>query len=353
MNKKILIGAVAILVVAAAAGGWFFMKPKPAPVAQQVPQRDILIGFSMGTLQEERWQRDRDEFLKKADELGVVVDLQAANNNVETQISQIEGMIFKGVDVLVIAPHDADKLTAVIDKAHQAGIKVMSYDRLITKADIDLYLSFDNVKVGEYQATYILQAVAAKIAAGQKVKIAYIGGAKTDNNAFLFKKGAFNILQPAIDKGQVEIVVDKFSDNWDPQNAYKNLKAYLDKNDGLIDAVVAANDGTAFGSISALKEYGLDGKVPVSGQDAELSAIKRIIAGTQSMTVYKPISKLAAAGVELAIKLAEGAPINSVSTVNNVKMDVPSILLESIAVTKDNIDQTVMTDGYYSSKDIY
>jgi D-xylose transport system substrate-binding protein len=357
MNKNILIAIVLIIVVSVA--GFFafnYFKPNinnSVNTNQTKIGSGILIGFSMGTLQEERWQRDRVEFLKRADELGATVDLEASNNDAAKQISQIEGMILKKVDVLVIAPYDAGSLAGVIAEAHKAGIKVISYDRLVTKSDADYYISFDGVKVGQYQADYILNLFKDKMSKGKPIRIAYIGGSTTDNNALLFKSGAFKELQPKIDSGEVKIVLDKFTPNWDPENAYKNLKAYLDQSNGAIDAVVAANDGTAFGAIKALAEHKLDGKIPVSGQDAELAALQRIVAGTQSMTVYKPIPALASAGVELAIKVAKGDVIDKNAMTNDGIKDVPSILLESVSVDKNNIDATVVKDGYYAHSDIY
>jgi len=317
------------------------------------PGKDILIGYSLATLQEQRWQRDRDDFVQKANELGAVVDAESANNDTKTQISQIKSMIIKGVNVLVITANDAKSLTDVINQAHKAGIKVLAYDRLIINADVDLYVSFDSVKVGEYEAQSIIDALSDKLDKGKKLKIAYIGGSNTDNNAILLKQGSFKVLQPFIDKGEIQIVLDKFTDNWDLENAYKNLKMYLNSSKGALDAVVAANDGTAFGCIQALHEYNLDGKIPVSGQDAELSAIQRIIAGTQTATVYKPITSEAFTAVTSAIQLAKNESIITTSSTNNGKIDVPSILLPSKIVTKDNIDSTVVKDGFYTSKEIY
>jgi D-xylose transport system substrate-binding protein len=352
MANKLLIGIIVGVVIIGLVIGGIFIFSKPNSTAVGTGQ-NILIGFSMSTLQEERWQIDRTEFLKKANDLGVSVDIQAAGNDAPTQVSQIESMIAKGVNVLVIAPYDASSLTSVINEAHQAGIKVISYDRLITNSSVDLYLSFDNEKVGQYEAQAVVDALSSKLGQGTKLKIAYIGGSLTDNNAILLKKGSYEILQPLIDKGQIEIVVDKFSPDWKPENAYQNLKTYLDSNNGAIDGVVCANDGTAFGAINALKEHSLDGKVPVSGQDAELAACQRIIQGTQTSTVYKPIPKLASAAAELAITFAKGENVATNVTVNNGNMDVPSVLLEPIAVTKKNINDTVIKDGYHSSKDIY
>jgi D-xylose transport system substrate-binding protein len=350
------IAIIAIIVVVIVIGVFVFLKlnkGKEAVVNNQ-EGKDVLIGFSITSLQEERWQKDKAEFMKRAEEIGATVDLQVAQNDAAKQVSQIEAMIVKGVDAIVVVPFDADSLKGVIEKAHAAGIKVISYDRLVRNSNVDLYVSFDNEKVGEYEAQYVIDALKSKMDQGEKMKIAYVGGAQTDNNAHLLKNGSWKILDPLIKAGKVEIVSEGFTPDWNPDKAYATLKAYLAKSGGKIDGVVAANDGTAFGAISALKEIKLDGKVPVSGQDAELAALQRIIAGTQIVTVYKPIPLLASNAVELAIKLAKGAVIDTAGKVtDDGKYKIPSVLLDPIAVNKDNIDDTVIKDGYHKRGDIY
>ncbi|MEX2414526.1 MAG: D-xylose ABC transporter substrate-binding protein [Paenibacillaceae bacterium] len=306
----------------------------------------IVIGFSMATLQEERWQKDRDFFVAAVEKLGAEVNVQAANNDDAKQISQAESLISQGVDVLVVVPNNAEATAAIVEKAHAAGIKVIAYDRLIKNSDLDLYVSFDNERVGEMQATAITKLV-------PKGKYVYIGGADTDNNAHLFKKGAFNILQPLIDSGDIEVVYDQFTKEWNPANALANMENALTANSNKIDAVVAANDGTAGGVIQALASQGLDGKVPVSGQDAELAAAQRIVEGTQTMTVYKPIKALAEEVADIAVKMANGETINTDKVINNGKIDVPSILLDPVAVDKTNIDATLIADGFHTKEDVY
>ncbi|WP_253945004.1 D-xylose ABC transporter substrate-binding protein [Paenibacillus sp. NEAU-GSW1] len=306
----------------------------------------IKIGFSLDTLQEERWQRDRDLFKAAAEKLGAEVEVLAANSDDAKQIAQAESLISQGVDVLVVVPHNAEATAAIVEKAHEAGIKVLAYDRLIKNSDVDLYVSFDNERVGEMQA----EAIVAKAPKG---KFVYIGGSEADNNAHLFKKGAMNILQKYIDSGDIQIVYDQWSKDWNPAAALTNMENALTANNNQIDAVIAANDGTAGGAIQALTAQGLAGKIPVSGQDAELAAAQRIIEGTQTMTVYKPIKALAEKAAELAIKLAKGEDVGADKTVNNGKIDVPSVLLDPISVNKDNIDATVIADGFHSKDDVY
>jgi D-xylose transport system substrate-binding protein len=306
----------------------------------------IVIGFSMDTLKEERWQRDKELFEAKVKELGAEVKTLAANGDDAAQLSQAEQLISEGVDVLVVVPHNAEASAAIVEKAHKEGIPVISYDRLIKNAEVDYYVSFDNVRVGEMQA----KAIVEKAPKGNYV---YIGGADTDNNAHLFREGAMNVLKPLEEKGDIKIVYDQFSKEWKPEEALKNMENALTANNNNIQAVVAANDGTAGGVIQALAAQGLAGKVPVSGQDAELAALQRIVEGTQTMTVYKPIHMIATKAAEMAVALAKGEKIETNQTVSNGKIDVPSVLLDPIAVTKENVLDTVIKDGYHKLEDVF
>lgn len=307
----------------------------------------LIIGMSMDTLKEERWQKDRDIFSAKVKELGGEVKVLAANGDDATQMSQAEQLISQGVDVLVVIPHNAEATAPIVDKAHKEGIKVISYDRLIKNSEVDYYISFDNVRVGEMQA----KAVTDKVNKGNFV---YIGGADTDNNAHMFKQGAMNILNPLKEKGDIKIVYDQFSKDWKPEEALKNMENALTANKNNIQAVVAANDGTAGGVIQALAAQGLAGKIPVSGQDADLAAVQRIAEGTQTMTVYKPIKAIATKAAEMAVALAKDGKVGDAGKkVNNGKIDVPSILLDPIAVDKTNLADTVIKDGFHKLEDVY
>ncbi|AZN42016.1 D-xylose ABC transporter substrate-binding protein [Paenibacillus albus] len=306
----------------------------------------LVIGLSIDTLEEERWVKDRDLFKVAIEELGAKVDVRAANGDDAKQIAQAESMISSGVDVLVVVPHNAEACAAIVAKAHQAGIKVISYDRLILDSDVDLYISFDNEKAGELQAEAIVKQV-------PKGNYVLIEGADTDNNAHMFKQGQMNIIKPLVDKGDIKIVYDQFTKEWIPSNARANMEVALRANQGHIDAVIAANDGTAGGVIGALADHALAGKIPVSGQDAELAAAQRIVEGTQTMTVYKPIPKLAEAAAELAVKMAKGEEVITDRKVFNKKIDVPAILLEPIAVDSNNMEETIIADGFHKKSDIY
>ncbi|NBD23537.1 D-xylose ABC transporter substrate-binding protein [Paenibacillus glycinis] len=308
--------------------------------------RKLVVGLSLDTLLEERWKKDRDLFKAAVEKLGAEVDVQAANGDDAKQIAQAENMISRHVDVLVVVPHDAEVSAAIVAKAHQAGIKVISYDRLILNADVDLYVSFDNEKVGELAA----QAIVAKVPRGNYV---LIEGADTDNNAHMFKRGQMSVLQPLVDRGDIQIVYDQFTNEWKPVNALANMRTALAANRNAIDAVIAANDGTAGGVVTALAEQHLAGSIPVTGMDAELAAAQRIVEGTQTMTVYKPIKKLAETAAALAVQMAKGERVSTDRTVFNKKIDVPAVLLEPIAVDRNNIDATIIADGFHSRADVY
>jgi D-xylose transport system substrate-binding protein len=341
--KKTITIILIVCVIAAIAVFIFLVKKNNIAVPEE---KLIRIGISMDTLKEDRWKTDRDLFTKKAEELGVLVTSLIANGNDNLQISQIENLISQKVDVIVVIAHNAEAVAPAMEEARKANIKTIAYDRLVKNSDIDLYISFDSVQVGELEAQGVLSA------AGGKGDFIYIGGSPLDNNSILLKQGTMNILEPKIKTGEVRLVFEKFTDDWNPEIAYKNMKDYL-KTNSLINGVIAANDGTAYGVIKALAEFDLAGKIPVSGQDAELSACQRIIKGTQTMTVYKPIRLLAEKAAELAVSLAKNQKIETNSTINNGKSDIPSYLIDSIPVTKDNMDETVLKDGYQTREEIY
>lgn len=318
--------------------------PSPDPPAKQV--EEIRIGFSMDTLVEDRWKKDRDLFKEAVESLGAEVLITAANGDDVLQVAQAETLIQSGIDVLVIVPHNAEATAAIVHKAHQAGIKVISYDRLVKNADIDLYVSFDNERVGQLQA----EAMLREVPSGNYV---FIGGADTDNNAHLLKKGVFTVLQPAIDSGNIRIIYDQWTADWLPSNARDNMKEALQINEQQVDAILAANDATGGGVQEALASYDLQGQIPMTGQDADLAGIQRIVRGEQLMTVYKPIQTLSETAAELAVTLARGEEVKPSTSVNNGKKEVPSVLIEPIAVTRETIDQTVIRDGYHTKEEVY
>ena len=317
----------------------------------KVPTRTRpLIGLSMDTLKEERWMKDRDLFLAKAQALGADVMVLSANSSDSQQITDVQSMITAKVDALVIIPHDGAAMAKAVAMAEEAAIPVLSYDRLITGCDLDLYLTFDNVKVGELQAQFIADH-AAKTSG--KLRLIRIYGSKTDNNAALFKKGQDNVLQPLIASGKIEVVHEDWAEDWKPESAKKITNAAITKVQHQFDAILASNDGTAGGAIQALTEEGLQGKIVVTGQDADLAACQRIANGTQTMTVYKPIKLLADQAATVALKMAQRKVIVAKDTTDNGHSQVPSILLEIVSVTKDNLRETVIADGFRKEADVF
>ncbi len=201
-------------------------------------------------------------------------------------------------------------------------------------------------KIGELQAQYLLDRA-------PKGNYVLIGGSPTDNNATLLHDGQMNVLKPAVARGDIKIIADLPSKEWLPKEAMNNMENALTQANNKVQAVVAANDGTAGGVVQALEEQKLAGKVLVSGQDADLAALQRIVQGTQTMTIYKPIKPLADAAAEAAVKLARGEKVATTTTINNGKKDVPAILLEPIAVDKSKVMETVIKDGYQKMEDVY
>ena len=316
-----------------------------APRAQA---KGVRIGLSLPTQREERWVKDRQTMEAEAKKKGVELRVQVTDNDASKQVAQCENLISQGIKVLILAPHDASSASVIIDKATKASIKVISYDRLVLDSPLDYYyVSFDNLKVGELQGQFIT----SKVKKGTYVVLA---GSPTDNNAKLFREGAMKYIKPLADKGDIKIVMDQFVKDWQPSEAQKLMEQALTANGNKIDAVVAPNDGTAGGAIQALAAQGLAGKVPITGQDAELSGAIRIAQGTQSMTVFKDTRELGKKAIEMAIDLADGKPIDTQGrTVFNNKKPIPSVLLEPVIVTKDNLDDVLIKSGYLKKEQVY
>ncbi len=311
------------------------------------PNDPVVIGFSMDTVKEERWQRDKDLVEKHAKELGMQVSVQVANGDDSLQVKQAENLLTQGVDVLIVAPHNGEIAASIVEAAHRQGVPVISYDRLIKNSDVDLYVSHQVVKIGEMQAKYLLDHVNKKPA-----NFVIVGGSPTDNNALLLHVGQMNILKPAVDRGDVKIFADQYAKEWQASAALNIVENALTQAHNQVDAVVASNDGTARGAVQALEGQNLAGKVLVSGQDADLASLKLIIEGKQTMTIYKPIQPLAYAAVDAAVKLARGEKVDTTDAIDNGFKKVPSKLLEPIAVDKDNLVSTIVKDGYHTLAEI-
>ena len=314
------------------------------PMAAQASADKPVLGFSIDDLRVERWARDRDYFIAAAKDLGAEVVVTSADANEQKQVNQVETLIAKKVDAIAIVPMNSQVFGEVIDEAHKAGIKILSYDRLILNADEDAYISFDNERVGFLQAEAILKAV-------PEGNYYMLGGAPTDNNAKLLRAGQEKALQPAIDAGKIKIVGSQWVKEWSPTEALSIMENALTAANNKIDAVVASNDGTAGGAIQALAAQGLAGKVAISGQDADLAAIKRVIDGTQTVTVYKPLKLIASEAAKLSVQLVKGEKVEFSAKLDNGKKQVDSMLLTPIPLTKENV-MKVVEDGFYTKEQV-
>jgi D-xylose transport system substrate-binding protein len=292
--------------------------------------------------------QDRPNFVRRVKELcdDCEIIYSNADQDASKQQQQAEAAITRGAEVLVLDPVDAASAGAVVSRAKQSDIPVVSYDRLITDADIDYYISFDNERVGELQGESLVDELESQDKGDGTIVM--INGAPTDNNAKLFKQGAHSV----IDDSDLKVGREYDTPDWSPDKAQRQMEQAitgLGKN-GFV-GVYAANDGTAGGAIAAMKSAGIDPSTrPTTGQDAELAAIQRILVGDQFMTVYKAIKPEAEAAAEIAVALVRGEepPSDLVQDeVDNGQKQVPSVLLKPVAVTKDNIKDTVVADGFW------
>lgn len=305
----------------------------------------IKIGYSMDSLKIERWQTDLDLFQKRAKELGAEVLAETAEGDDEVQFQQSKKLMDAGVKVLVLVSHDADKAGRIVDEAKTRHVPVLCYDRLVRNADVNFFVGTNAEFIGELQAVSLTRLA-------PKGNYVLIGGSPTDDNAKLLRSGQLRVLKPLVDRGDVQIVGDGWAKDWDPAEAYAAMSKAIDLARGNIAAVVASNDGTAGGAIQALREHQLAGKVLVSGQDADLAAIIRILDGTQTMTVYKPVGQQARLAAEVAVDLATGAPVNNAVPISNGGKTVMALFLRPVVVTNGNVKQTVIKDGFQNLETI-
>ncbi len=325
-------------------------------------ERTGTVGIAMPTKSSERWVADGDNMAEQFQALGYDTDLQYGDDVVQNQVSQIENMITKGVKVLVIAPIDSSSLTDILQRAADAKIPVVSYDRLIRGSEnVDYYATFDNFKVGVLQATYIVDKLGLKQAAGP-FNIELFAGSPDDNNATFFFDGAMSVLQPYIDNGKLVVRSGQTSFDqvatlrWDGGLAQSRMDNLLSRSytSGRVDAVLSPYDGMSLGIISALKSAGYgtpSNPLPiVTGQDAELASVKSIIAGEQTQTVFKDTRELAKAAVQMADSLLTGGTpeVNDDSTYDNGVKVVPAFLLQPVSVDATNYQKVLIDSGYYT-----
>lgn len=332
--------------------------------SEAVKTEKLQIGMSFDSFVIERWLRDRDLFELTAKNLGAEVNVQVANGDVNEQISQIQYFIKKKVDVIVVIAVDGEALDEVIRDAKNEGIRIISYDRLVMNADTDLYLSFDNEKVGTLMAEALVEALP------EGGNIFAIYGSPTDHNVSQVKKGFLDVIEDS----NLNIVYSSHCDNWLAELAFDAVEEGLSTTPRNLVGVMCGNDDLASQAFRALAENRLAGKVALVGQDADLLACQRIVEGTQIMTVYKPVELLAEKAAEFACalgydrmleekRIAEDqipaeleeirGELQELETIFDGTYDVPCYNLEPIAVTKDNMDSTIIADDFHTYEDVY
>ncbi|MBW6536008.1 MAG: substrate-binding domain-containing protein [Mariniphaga sp.] len=304
------------------------------------------IGFLMHALDKERWENDRDYFVEKVQELGGTVEVRIADNDAKKQLDQANELLVNGVDVLVVIPVDQFAAAKIVENAHAKNTKVISYDRLIKNCQLDFYISTDNVEVGRLQAEYLTTIKS-------EGNYALIGGANNDNNSQFLYLGQMNVLQPLVDRGDIKIVYNVFTDRWSEEEGYSHTKQLLD-NEPDVDAIIAGNDAIAYGVIRALREQGKEESILVAGMDADLRNLQEIVAGHQTCTIYKPIEKMAATAAELAIVFGKtGEFEKTFQTVSNGARLVPAVFHNGMVVNRENLKLTVISEGYQTEAEIF
>lgn len=305
-------------------------------------EEKIQIGLSFDSFVIERWQRDRDIFVSTAKDLGAEVNVQNANGDYQEQISQIEYLIDKKMDAIVVIAADCSAISEVMKKAKEAGIITIAYDRLVRNANVDLYISIDSEEVGRLMADTLVK----EIPEGGNVVTIY--GSPVDYNVTLMEQG----VQEVLNESGLNVIYSTYAENWLAEEAFHGVNAALAITED-IDGVLCGNDDLASQAFRALSENRMAGKVILTGQDADLAACQRIVEGTQTMTVYKQVDKLAKTAAEYAVKLVKNEKIDVSSTIFDGTNEVPYCKLEAIAVTKDNIDEIIIDGGFQQREDVY
>ena len=361
--RAVIFGLAFLLAVVATLSGCGRSTTTDQPAAGGSGERSGTVGIAMPTKSSERWVADGNNMAEQFKKLGYDTDLQYGDDVVQNQVSQIENMITKGVKVLVIAPIDSSSLTDTLQRAADAKIPVVSYDRLIRGTEnVNFYATFDNFKVGVLQATYIADKLGLAQGKGP-FNIELFAGSPDDNNATFFFKGAMSVLQPYLDSGKLVVKSGQTSFDqaatlrWDGGLAQSRMDNLLSKayTSGRVDAVLSPYDGMSLGIISALKSAGYGtptNPLPiVTGQDAELASVKSIIAGEQTQTVFKDTRELAKAAVQMADSLLTGGKpeTNDTTTYDNGVKVVPAFLLQPVSVDETNYQKVLVDSGYYTA----
>lgn len=304
------------------------------------------IGILIHSYENERWSKDKDYLVDNLKQLGAEVMLNVADNDQQKQISQASEMIKNGAQVLIVVPINSDDAGKIVDMAHESGVKVIAYDRLIKGSKLDYFVTANSTHIGALQASYMTTVQ-------PKGKYALIPGSKYDNNSMKLFLGQMNVLQPFMESGDIQLVYSEFTENWTPEEGRLHANQLLDQSTDSIDAIITGSDAIADGVLQVLIERGLEGKIKLAGQDAELDNIKAIMSGGQTCDILKPLKEMAKATAELAFAIAMNKPLTmQFTSESNGKSLVKSILIDATVVNKNNIESTVVASGFHSSADL-
>ena len=349
--KKLVLGMLVLCVGMVFLAGCGSVQEKDSAETEETAsagkeEHKIQIGLTVDSFVIERWIRDRDVFVATARELGADVNVQDAGADAEEQISQIEYFISKQVDVIVVIARDCDVLSDVVQKAQNAGIPVISYDRMINNANTDFYISFDNRKVGEIMAQALIDAIP------QGGDIFMIQGSSSDNNVKMLKEGFDDTLEDT----NLNVVYEANCDGWTAELAVGYVEEALEKYPH-VKGIMCGNDDIASQVVQVLAENQLAGNVVVIGQDGDLAACQRIVEGTQYMTAFKSIEDLAREAAKYAVEIGSGREASELKgvteKVNDGTYDIPSKVLDPIAVTRENIDEVIIDGGFHRRDEVY
>jgi D-xylose transport system substrate-binding protein len=334
------------------------------PAAEEpAAEEPIKVGLSFSDFATERWQNEEILMRGLLEDLGYEVLSQEANHDVQLQNDQIDNMVAQGVKGLIVIAEDGDAVVTATDRAAEAGVVVLAYDRLIKSPNIAAYLSFNNVEVGRQQALGVMAAIDAEnwdVEANGPARVVKLGGSPTDNNAILVRQGQDSVLDPLEEAGKIEIVADQWVDNWDAANALALMENILAAADNDVDAVVASNDGTALGALQALRAQGLAGTVPISGQDATADGCNSIVKGELTVSVMKDIRDLGPLAVNLVDSLIKGEDVElenytlaELTLDDSLSGEVPCKFLPVVQVNADNVYDLVVVSGFQPYDDVY
>ena len=360
---RLIVTILTLALIATSLFGCTSPTTEPSQPDEPASEEAIIVGLSFSDFATERWKNEEILMTQLLEAKGYEVLSQEANHDVKLQNDQIDNMVAQGAKAIIVIAEDGDAAATAADKAAEAGVLVIAYDRLIKSTNIAAYVSFNNIEVGRQQALGVMGAIDAEnwdVDANGPARVVKLGGSPTDNNAILFRQGQDLILDPLEEAGKIEIVADQWVDNWDPANALKLMENILTAIDNDVDAVVASNDGTGLGALQAMKAQGLAGAVPISGQDATADGCNSIVKGELTVSILKDIRDLSPLAVDLVDQLLKGEDAGlEMYTMAELTNDpsqegeVPCHFLPVYQVNQDNVYELVVESGFQSYDDVY